>query len=486
MSVKSESAFAASTVVTTATEGSPEKYDLVIIGSGTGAKLSAWTLGKQGWRIAIIERQYIGGACNNIACLPSKNVIYTAQISSYAHRLREFGMEATDLKVNMPEVRERKRRMVNSEIAGDSNLFRMTGGELILGVGRLVGPKLVEVLTNGGKTRLLEGNQILIGTGSRAVIDETPGLRESKPLTHIEALELGVVPEHLLILGAGYVGLEFAQAMRRLGSKVTLIDHGRRVLSQEDPDVSDAVHDLLRDEGIEVLLEASVASVSGESGRKVSLKIDLKGRQEILDATHILVTTKRIPNTDGLGLSEAGIETNAEGYIRVDEHLQTTAPGVWAVGDVAGSPKFTHAAFHDFQIFTDNVTGGDKSTEGRLIPFCLFLDPELARVGLNETEAKARGIKYRLFKLPIGVVLRARATMEKRGFMKALVAPDSDKILGFLSFGSNAGEVMAAVQMAMIAGLPYTAFTDAILTHPTMAEGLKFLFLSQLTGSEVK
>ncbi|MBB5330395.1 dihydrolipoyl dehydrogenase family protein [Tunturiibacter gelidoferens] len=485
MDSRSQEAHVTSTAVQTTPEVSPEKYDLVIIGSGTGAKLSAWTLGKLGWRIAVIERQYIGGACNNIACLPSKNLIYTAQISSYAHRLKEFGMEATNLTVNMSGVRERKRQMVNGEIEGDSNLFRLTGGELILGVGRMVGPKLVEVITNDGKKRLLEGTQILIGTGSRAVIDETPGLRESNPLTHIEALELGIIPDHLVILGAGYVGLEFAQAMRRLGSRVTLIDRGERILKQEDPDVSEAVLDLLRYEGIELLLEATVAYVSGESGKQVSLTIDQSGRQVTLNATHILVTTKRIPNTDGLGLDSAGVETNAEGYIRVNEHLQTTASGVWAVGDVAGTPKFTHAAFHDFQVFTDNVSGGHKSTEGRLIPFCLFLDPELARVGLNETEAKARGIKYRLFKLPIGVVLRARATMEKRGFMKALVAPDSGKIIGFLSFGANAGEVMAAVQMAMIAGLPYIALTDAILTHPTMAEGLKFLFLSQLTGSEI-
>jgi Fructose-bisphosphate aldolase class-I/Pyridine nucleotide-disulphide oxidoreductase len=235
MDSRSQIAHAMSTVVGTTPEVSPEKYDLVIIGSGTAAKLSAWTLGKLGWRIAIIERQYIGGACNNIACLPSKNLIYTAQISSYTHRLKEFGMEATNLTVNMSGVRERKRQMVNGEIEGDSNLFRLTGGELILGVGRMVGPKLVEVLTNEGKRRLLKGNQILIGTGSRAVIDETPGLRESNPLTHIEALELGTIPDHLVILGAGYVGLEFAQAMKRLGSKGNPHRSGRASLEAGRP-----------------------------------------------------------------------------------------------------------------------------------------------------------------------------------------------------------------------------------------------------------
>jgi pyruvate/2-oxoglutarate dehydrogenase complex dihydrolipoamide dehydrogenase (E3) component len=471
-------------VVTSVNDG-PEKFDLVILGSGTGGKLSAWTLGMKGWRVAVVESQYIGGACNNTACLPSKNLIYSAQISAYAHRLGDFGLQAADVRVNMAAVQARKQRMVDGEMVGDSGLFRMTGTELILGVGRLVGPKLVEVVTHDGKVRRLVGDKVLIGTGSRAVIDDTPGLRESNPMTHIEALNLSIVPEHLVILGAGYVGLEFAQAMRRFGSKVTLIEHGNRVLKGEDPDVSEAVLDLLHAEGIEVLLESAVTRVSGESGKRVSLTVDRQGGQQTVDATHILVTTRRVPNSDGLGLETAGVATTAEGYIQVNERLETTAPGIWAVGDVAGTPKFTHAAFNDFQVFTANVTGGDKSTRGRLIPFCLFLDPELARVGLTETRAKARGIKYRLFKMPIAVVLRARATMEKRGFMKALVAPDSGKILGFMSFGPGAGEVMAVVQIAMLAGLPYTDFVDAILTHPTMSEGIKFLFLSQLTGSEV-
>jgi pyruvate/2-oxoglutarate dehydrogenase complex dihydrolipoamide dehydrogenase (E3) component len=462
------------------------KYDLVIIGSGTGAKLSAWTLGMQGWRVAVVERQYIGGSCNNIACLPSKNIIYSAKIASYAHRLKDFGVEAGNVTVDMAAVRARKQRMVDGEMEGDSNLFRVTGVELILGVGRLVGPGTIEVVTREGQTRLLEGDKILIGTGSRAVIGNIPGLRESKPMTHIEALDMDIVPEHLVILGAGHVGLEFAQAMRRFGSKVTIIDHGGRVLKGEDADVSEAIHDLLRDEGVEVLLNASVTQVSGESGKQVSLQVDEKGRQAIVQATHILDTTTRVPNSDGIGLEAVGVDTTADGYIRVNEHLETTVSGIWAVGDVAGTAKFTHAAFSDFQVFTANIIGGNKSTKDRLIPFCLFLDPEFARVGLTEKEAKAQGIEYRLFKMPIGVVLRSRATMERRGFMKALVAKDSGKIIGFACFGESAGEVMAVVQTAMIAGLPYTAFVDAVLTHPTMAEGIKFLFLSNLTGSEVK
>jgi pyruvate/2-oxoglutarate dehydrogenase complex dihydrolipoamide dehydrogenase (E3) component len=456
-----------------------EKYDLVILGSGAGAKLSAWTFAKQGQRVAVIERKYIGGACPNVACLPSKNIIHTAQVSSYAHRLNEFGLNASDVTVDMEGVRARKRRLVDSEIEAHLNLFRLSGAELIMGTGRFVGPKQIEVLTNDGKVRLLEGKKVVIGTGSRASIDEIPGLQEANPLTHVEALELGVVPDHLVILGAGYVGLEFAQAMRRLGSKVTIIHTGSRILKQEDPDVSEAVHSLLIDEGIDVVLGATLFEVEGVSGKRVTLKVRRDGVEESYDGTHLLVTTGRTPNTNELGLQTAGIETTEGGYVRVNEHLETTAPGVWAVGDVAGSPKFTHVSADDFRIFKSSATGGDQSTTGRLIPYCLFLDPELARVGLNEIEAQAQGIKYRLFKVPMKSVLRAQAIMETRGLMKALVAHDSDKILGFLSFGVSAGEVMSAVQIAMLAGLPYTALRDAILAHPTMTEGLRPLFSSQ-------
>ena len=463
-----------------------EKYDLVILGSGAGAKLSAWAFAKEGQRVAVIERKYIGGACPNIACLPSKNIIHTAEVASYAHRLGEFGLSAEKVTVHMTGVRDRKRKLVNSEIEGHLNLFRASGAELIMGTGRFIGPKLIEVFTNDGKTRILQGDKVVIGTGSRAAIDDTPGLHEANPLTHVEALELDVVPEHLMILGAGYVGLEFAQAMRRFGSKVTVVHHSERVLKQEDSDISEAVHSLLTDEGIDVLLGASVKEVSGQSGKEVTLTIDCDGRQETLVGSHLLVTTGRTPNTDGLGLETAGIAMTDDGYVEVNERLETTVPGVWAVGDVAGSPKFTHVSEDDFRIFKTNATGGQATTTGRLVPFCLFLDPELARVGLSESEARTRGIQYRLFKLPMTSVLRAQAIMETRGFMKALVAHDSDSILGFVSFGVNAGDVMAAVQMAMLTGSPYTAFRDAILAHPTMAEGLKFLFLSQPTMNQTK
>jgi pyruvate/2-oxoglutarate dehydrogenase complex dihydrolipoamide dehydrogenase (E3) component len=444
---------------------SPEQYDLVILGSGAGAKLSAWNFARQGQRVAVVERKYIGGACPNVACMPSKNIIHTAQVSSYAHRLSEFGSSAGKVTVQMTSVRERKRRLVDAGIEHHLNLFRLSGAELILGSSRFVGPRLIEVVTHGGPGR----RDVLIGTGSRASIDDIPGLREAKPMTHVEALELDVTPEHLVIVGGDFVGLEFAQAMRRFGSKVTVLHRGTRLLKQEDPDVSEAVLSLFADEGIDVALKTSLMEVSGESGKNVTLKVKRDTGIESFGATHLLVTSGRVPNTDGLGLDAAGVETTPEGYVRVNEHLQTTAPGVWAVGDVAGSPKFTHVSADDFRVFKLNAMGGHETTAGRLIPYCLFLDPELARVGLNETEAQVRGLKYRLFKVPMTSVLRAQAMMETRGFMKALVAHDSDTIFGFLSFGVSAGEVVAVVQMAMIARLPYTALLDGILAHPTMA-----------------
>jgi pyruvate/2-oxoglutarate dehydrogenase complex dihydrolipoamide dehydrogenase (E3) component len=309
--------------------------------------------------------------------------------------------------------------------------YRQSGAELIMGTGRFVGPRTVEVALNDGTRRVLRGTNVVIGTGTHAAIDSTPGLADSKPLTHIEALELDEVPEHLLVIGGGYVGMEFAQAMRRFGSKVSVIDHNGRLLHREDDDVTEALQQLFEDEGIEAVLNARIARVSGKSGESVKVVIEQNGAEKTIEGTHLLVATGRIPNTKDLGLELAGVEVTDRGYVKVNERLQTTAPGVWAVGEVAGSPHFTHISEDDFRVFADNVAGGKHVTTGRLVPFCLYTDPEFARVGLSEKEAKARGIAYRLFKAPMAAVLRARALVETRGFLKALVANDNDRILGF-------------------------------------------------------
>ncbi|NUQ28697.1 MAG: FAD-dependent oxidoreductase [Acidobacteriaceae bacterium] len=458
----------------------PEPYDLVIIGSGAGAKLSAWTFASRGQRVAVIERKYVGGACPNIACLPSKNIIHTAQVVEYARRGEEFGIRMHGMEVDMPVVRERKRRMVAGLVETHLDLYHQSGAELIMGTARFIGPKTVEATLQDGSKRVLTGKSVIIGTGTHAAVDKTPGLAEAQPLTHVEALELDHVPERLIVVGGGYVGLEFAQAMRRFGSKVTVIDHNSRVLHREDEDVTEAIHSNLRDEGIEFALGTPIQKVTGVSGQTVKVFLHRLDGEAVVEGTHLLVATGRVPNTQGLGLEAAGVQLAKSGYIQVNERLQTTAPGVWAVGEIAGSPQFTHVSEDDFRVVKDNLDGGNAVTTGRLVPFCLFTDPEFARVGLSETEAKARGVRYRLFRAPMAAVLRARALMETKGFMKALVG-DDDRILGFSGLGTGAGEVMSAVQIAMMAGLPYTALRDAMLAHPTLVEGVHMLFESEPT-----
>jgi pyruvate/2-oxoglutarate dehydrogenase complex dihydrolipoamide dehydrogenase (E3) component len=466
-------------------ETQPEEFDLVILGGGTGSTIAAWTFASEGKRVVVVERKYIGGSCPNIACLPSKNIIHSAKVASYFRRSKEFGITNNGFAIDMAAVRERKRRMVTGLNEMYLENYKQTGAEFICGTGRFLAPRTLEVTLADGTTRQLRGANVIISTGTRAAMEAIPGLAEAKPLTHIEALELDEIPEHLLVVGGGYVGVELSQAMRRFGSKVTMIDRNGRLMSKEDGDVCEALRSLLADEGIDILLNAQIKQVSGKSGDSVSVVIEQNGIEKVLKGSHILVATGRNPNTEGLGLELTGVELTARGYIKVNERLQTTAPGVWAIGEVAGSPQFTHISIDDFRVVHANLIGGNRVTAGRQVPYCLFTDPELARIGLNETEAQAQGIAYRLFKVPMETNLRARALSETRGFVKALVGADSDRILGFTAFGVGAGEIMAAVQIAIIAGLPYTALRDAVLTHPTLTEGLFSLFSSAASAHNV-
>ena len=378
----------------------------------------------------------------------------------------------------MAGVRERKRRMVSGLVDVHMGEFKKSGAELILGSARFVGPRTVEAKLHDGTTRLLRGSNVIIGTGTRAYIEQVPGLAEAKPLTHVEALELDRVPEHLLVIGGGYVGIELSQAMGRFGSRVSIIDRNNRLMHREDEDVSEALGRLFEDEGIDLVLNAKIKSVSGTSSKSVKISIEQNGAGITLEGTDVLVAAGRTPNTDGLGLELAGVELTNRGFVKVNERLETTAPGVLAVGDVAGSPQFTHIGADDFRVVVSNLSGGNRVTTGRQVPFCLFTDPEFARVGLTETEARQQGINYRLFKIPMAAVLRARSLVETRGFLKVLVEAESDRILGFAAVGVAAGEIMSSVQIAMLANLPYTALRDAILTHPTMVESLNMLFVS--------
>jgi pyruvate/2-oxoglutarate dehydrogenase complex dihydrolipoamide dehydrogenase (E3) component len=453
------------------TASTPERCQNLIIGSGESGKQLAWELGKMGQQVLVVERSLIGGSCPNIACLPTKNFIYSARVASLMRRGAEFGIADGAVKVDMRGVYHRKKQMVDSEVQVHLKNYENSSNELLMGEARFIGPKTVSVAVNAGGTRTIQGERIFLNVGTRAAIPNVPGLAEAQPLTHVEALDLQRLPEHLVVYGGGYVGLEFAQALRRFGSRVTIVAHGSQLLSREDADVADGLLQLMRDEGIEVLLNTELAKVTGLSGQKLTLELRSGQGTKTLEASEILVAVGRTPNTDRLDAEKGGVKLDASGYIRVNERLETTAPEVWALGECAGSPKYTHVAFDDFRIVRDNLAGGKRTTTGRLIPFCLFTDPELAHVGLSETEAKTNGVRYRLAKIPMTNVLRTHTISEPRGFLKALIGGD-DSILGFTAFGAEASEFLAAMQTAMLGKIPYQVVRDAIYAHPTMVEGL--------------
>ena len=454
-----------------------EHFKNLIIGSGVAGKILAWTLAGQDQKSVVVERSMVGGSCPNVACLPSKNVIYSAKAVSLVHPTKGLGVVTGPVRVDMAGVARRKWRMVNELVEVHLGKFKASGVELVMGEARFTEPKTVQVTLNAGGTRLLRGERVFINVGTRATIPDVPGLAAAGPMTHVEALNLERLPTHLVILGGGYVGLEFAQAMRRFGSRVTIIQHGPRLLEREDPDVADALLELMTDEGVHVFLQAEAINVTGRSSSGVILRVRSGGAERTLEASDILVATGRTPNTDRLDVAKAGVDLDARGYIRVNDRLQTSAPDVWATGECAGSPQFTHVGEDDGRVVLDNLAGGNRTTRGRLIPYCLFTDPELAHVGMTESEARTRGVPYRIARMPMAMVLRAHTLSETRGYMKALIG-DDDRIMGFTAFGAEASEPMAVVQTAMLGGVPYTALRDTIWTHPTMAEGLNGLFAS--------
>ena len=457
----------------------PDSYDILVIGSGESGKYLAWTMAAAGQRTAMIERELIGGSCPNVACLPSKNIIHSAKVKTLASRAAAFGLNTGAISTDMEAVQERKRTMVADLIKFHLGRYEAAGVELIMGTGRFVRPKTVVVHRGDAHERMVVGDRVFLNVGTRATIPDIPGLIDAAPMTHVEALELERVPRHLVVLGGGYVGLELAQAMRRFGSAVTVIERGPQLASREDPDVAAAILELFRDEGIGVLLNTDVRQVDGRSGQGVRLRFGGANGDHTIEASDLLVAAGRTPNTGDLAADLAGVDLDARGYIKVNERLETTAPGVWAMGDCAGSPQFTHVAFDDFRIVRDNLNGGSRTTRNRLVPYCMFTDPELARVGLNESEAQARHIAYRAVRMPMAAVLRTRTISEPRGFMKMLIDEGSDRILGFTVFGAEASELTATVQTAMLGNLPYTALRDALFTHPTAAEGLTLLLANK-------
>ncbi|MFM0526891.1 FAD-dependent oxidoreductase [Paraburkholderia strydomiana] len=446
-----------------------QHYDYLFLGGGKGGKSLAMDLARAGKRVAVIERGMIGGSCINVACIPSKTLIQIAR----NHHARSLVDKEPVSKTDMAQVSASVKAVVDGMVDLNRRAFQDSGLHLVTGTGRFVGLRKILVQTADGSEQLFEGERVYINTGTFATIPDVPGLRELQPLTHVEALRLPELPSHLIVLGGGYIGLEMAQAFRRLGSDVTVINDGPRLVMREDEDVSVEILRAFQDDGINVNLDVRPVEAHGRSGDTVRIRLS---DESMVEGTHVLVAAGRTPATHILDLHLAGVECDEHGFIKVDDRLATTAERTWAIGEVAGTPMFTHASFDDYRVLKAGIEGHSRSVRSRTIPYALFIDPELGRIGMNESQARARGLPHRVAKLPMAAVPRARTNRATRGFMKALVDPDSGQILGFTMLGSGAGEVTTAVQMAMLGGLPYTALRDAIIAHPLMSEGLNLLF----------
>ena len=456
-----------------------EAFEILIVGGGKAGKTLAADLARSGRRVALVERGMIGGTCINVGCIPSKALIKSAAAARLVTRAAEFGIAVERWKTDMPAVLAYKRAVVAGMVDVNWNTLHGALGEnFILGDARFVAPRTIDVRpAGGGPTRRLAGDKLFINLGARAVLPDLPGLADARPLTSESALELCRLPEHLLVLGGGYIGVELGQAFRHLGSRVTIVQRGPHLLPAEDVDVSEAVEFVLRADGVEVLTDAHTLAVDGRSGESVRLRVRGSDGERTIEGTDLLVATGRAPMTRDVGLDLAGVEMHPGGTIRVNDWLETSAPDTWALGDCAGTPQQTHAALDDYRIVRANVFGdGGRSASDRLIPHTVFIDPELGRVGLSERAARAAGHDVRVARVPVSVVPRARTLGETRGLMKAVVDAGSGQILGFAMLGPEAGEVTAVVQVAMRGGLPFTALRDGVLAHPTMAEGLNYLF----------
>jgi pyruvate/2-oxoglutarate dehydrogenase complex dihydrolipoamide dehydrogenase (E3) component len=373
---------------------SVQNYKNVVIGSGEGGKYLAWHLAQSGEPTVVVERRWVGGSCPNVNCLPSKNEIWSAKVADLMHHATRFGITPSSASSDMAAVRKRKREMVEGLIAVHLDRYKASGAELVMGEAKFIGPKTIDVRLNDGGTRTITGERIFLNLGTHASIPSVPGLAESQPLTNIELLELDRLPEHLIVIGGGYVGLEFAQAYRRFGSRVTILERGRQLLANQDPDVVAALLQTFASEGVDVIVSDEILSVHGRSGTDVTVTTQTSSGEKRTAGSHILVATGRTPNTAGIGLEVAGVELDQKGYVKVNDHLQTTAPNIWAIGECAGSPQFTHISLDDFRVIRDNLAGINRTTRDRMIPSCLFTDPQVAHVGLSETEAGRQALPF--------------------------------------------------------------------------------------------
>lgn len=461
-------------------ESAPEDLDALVIGTGQAGKPLAAALAEAGRRTAIVERDRVGGTCAVRGCTPTKTMIASGRVAYLARRAADYGVRTGEVSVDMRAVRRRKRDMVDSWSSGARRgMERHEGLELVMGEARFVGEREVEVHLAAGGTRRFRADQVFLNTGARPRVPDLPGLDSVPFLDSTSVMELDRVPGHMAVIGGGFVGLEFAQLFRRLGAEVTVIARGERLAPREDDDVSDALQDILEEDGIRILLGTSASSVGAEANGGVRVETASEEGSGQVSATHLLVAVGREPNTEALELPATGLSADRRGLVPVNERLETKVDGIWALGDVAGSPPFTHMAYDDYRIVRANLLGdGGRSTADRVPTYTLFTDPELGRVGPTEREAREEGRAVRVATLPMNQVARAQEMDEARGFMKAVVDGETDRILGAAVLGIHGGEVTAVLQAAMMGGLPYTALRDGVFAHPTLAESMNNLFAS--------
>jgi pyruvate/2-oxoglutarate dehydrogenase complex dihydrolipoamide dehydrogenase (E3) component len=455
-----------------------QHYDAIVIGAGQGGVPLAKTLAQAGRRTALVEREHVGGTCYNEGCTPTKTMVASAKVAYFERRSGDYGVQNGPVTVDMVAVRQRKRDIVdNFRNGGERRIQDTEGLDLLKGEARFTGPEELEVRLNGGDELRLTAENIFINVGARPANPPVEGLDSVPTLNSTTIMELDEVPEHLLVLGGGYVGLEFAQMFRRFGSEVTVVQRGRQLLSREDADVAEAVAEILREDGIEVLLETRAERAEQTEDGRIRLTIRTPEGGSTLEGSHLLAAAGRPPNTDQLNLEAAGVETDKRGFIKVNERLETNVPGIWALGDVKGGPAFTHISYDDFRIVRTNLLeGGNATINDRMLPYTVFIDPQLGRVGLSEEEAREQSRNVRVAKMPMSHVARAIEVDEPRGVMKAVVDAETHQILGCAVLGIEGGEVMAMIQIAMMGGVPYTVLRDAIFAHPTLAESLNNLF----------
>ena len=458
----------------------PRHYDAIIIGAGQGGMPLSQALAEAGRKTAIIEREHVGGCCINEGCTPTKTMVASARVAYLVRRGADYGVHTGQLSVDMKKVRQRKRDIVDSFRQGDERKLEDTDGlDLIYGEASFTDAKTLEVRpSNGGERLQLTAEIIVINTGGRPSNPPLDGLDTVPTLNSTTIMELDTVPEHLLVLGGGYVGLEFGQMFHRFGSRVTIVQRSKRLLTREDGDVAAAIADVLREDGLEVLLETEALRVRKENDT-IQLTVRTPDGERTLTGSHLLVAVGRTPNTEVLNLDATGVRTNDKGFIPVNERLETNVPGIYAIGDVNGGPHLTHISYDDFRVLCTNlIEGGNATTTDRMIPYTVFIDPQLGHVGISEEEARKQGRNIKVARMPMHYVARALETDESRGLMKAIVDADTKQILGCAILGIEGGELMAMIEIAMMGKLPYTALQNAIFAHPTLAESLNNLFSS--------